>query len=49
MWDRGVVERLEEYLKKYTVACSSKSVEDNFIWAFTSLYRPLVDKDRRLL
>ncbi|KAG2678369.1 hypothetical protein I3760_11G000300 [Carya illinoinensis] len=34
MWDRRVVEQMEEFVGYYTVACSFKMVEDNFLWAF---------------
>ncbi|KAG6652322.1 hypothetical protein CIPAW_06G176400 [Carya illinoinensis] len=34
IWDRRVVEKMEEFIREYTVACSFRSVEDNFMWAF---------------
>ena len=49
MWDKRVVEKIEDFVGEYSVACSFKSVEDNFLWAFASLYGPNVDNDRRLL
>lgn len=31
MWDRRLVEKLQEFVGDYTVACSFRSVEDNFL------------------
>lgn len=31
MWDRRAVEKIEDCLGMYTVACSFRSVSDNFI------------------
>ncbi|KAG2666855.1 hypothetical protein I3760_15G085500 [Carya illinoinensis] len=49
MWDRRVVERMEDFIGKYTVACSFRSVEDNFTWAFAGIYRPNLDSNRSML
>ena len=49
MWDSGVVENLEEAVGHYSVSCRFKNVGDNFEWAFTSVYGPNVDRERRLL
>jgi len=34
MWDRRVVEKVEECIGRYTVACSLRNTGDNFVWAF---------------
>jgi hypothetical protein len=34
MWDRRVVEKREECMGCYTLACSFQNVEDHFEWAF---------------
>jgi hypothetical protein len=34
MWDRKVVEKKEECIGCYTLACSFQNVEDQFEWAF---------------
>jgi hypothetical protein len=34
MWDRRVVEKIEECVGRYTIACSFKNVDDNFVWVF---------------
>ena len=49
MWDSRVVENLEEAVGHYSVSCRFKNVGDNFEWAFTSVYGPNVDRERRLL
>ncbi|KAG6633159.1 hypothetical protein CIPAW_12G029100 [Carya illinoinensis] len=49
MWDRRVVERTEDFMGRYTVACSFKCVSNKFLWAFAGVYGPNPDTDRRLL
>jgi hypothetical protein len=47
MWDRRVVEKIEEYVGRYVVACAFRSVSVNFDWGFPGVYRPNDDGDRR--
>jgi hypothetical protein len=47
MWDRRVVEKREECMGCYTLACSFKNVEDQFEWAFGGVYGPNGDVERR--
>ena len=49
MWDKRVVEKMEEFVGEYTVACSFKMVEDNFLWAFAGIYGPNDDTTRQCL
>ncbi|KAF5467563.1 hypothetical protein F2P56_017374 [Juglans regia] len=49
MWDRRVVEKVEEYIGRYMVACSFKSVSDDFLWAFAGVYGPNLDVNRSIL
>ncbi|KAF5472902.1 hypothetical protein F2P56_009564 [Juglans regia] len=49
MWDRRVVKKVEEYIGRYTIVCSFKSVFDNFLWAFAGVYGPNLDADRGFL
>lgn len=35
MWYKRVVDKLKAFIQDYKVACSSRSVEDNILWAFT--------------
>jgi hypothetical protein len=34
MWDRRVVEKVEQCVGRYTVACSLCDIGDNVVWAF---------------
>jgi exonuclease III len=49
MWDRRVVEKREECVGGYTLACSFKNVEDHFEWVFGGVYGPNGDVERRVL
>ncbi|KAG6667876.1 hypothetical protein CIPAW_01G131400 [Carya illinoinensis] len=49
MWDRRVVEKEEDFIGQYMVACSFKCVSNNFLWTFAGVYGPNLDTDRRLL
>jgi len=49
MWDKRVVEKIEECVGENIVACSFRRVEDGFSWAFAGVYGPNNDCDRRLL
>jgi hypothetical protein len=49
MWDRKVVEKIEEYMGRYVVACAFRSVSVNFEWGFAGVYGPNDDGDRRRL
>jgi hypothetical protein len=44
-----VMEKIEECVKAFFVACSFKNVKDNFEWALATDYGPNVDSDIRLL
>ena len=46
MWDNRVVEKLEEAVGRFSVSCKFKNVVDQFVWAFTGVYRPNCDRDR---
>ena len=49
MWDRQVVEKVEEAVRHFSVSCKFKNVGDQFEWAFTSVYGPNLNKRRRLM
>jgi len=34
MWDMRVVEKIEVHVGEFVVACSFRSVDDDFSWAF---------------
>ena len=47
MWDRRVVEKVEEAVGHFSVSCKFKNVGDQFEWAFTGLYGPNLNKRHR--
>lgn len=49
MWDSMVVEGLDEYIGRYTVACHFKNVMDGFKWGFAGVYGPNEDGTRKEL
>jgi hypothetical protein len=49
MSDRRVVEKVEECVGRYTVACSLHNTGDNVEWAFEGVYGPNDNRDRREL
>jgi exonuclease III len=49
MWDRRVVEKVEDWVGCFTVACSFCSISDDFKWAFAGVYGPNSDNDRLML
>ena len=49
MWDRRVVEKVEEAIGQYSVSCKFQNVEDQFEWAFSGVYSPNADIDRRFM
>ena len=40
MWDRKVVEKVEEAVRHFSVSCKFKNVGDQFEWAFIGVYGP---------
>lgn len=46
MSDRRVVEKIKEFIREYTVACSFKNVAENFLWAFVGVYGSNLDSKR---
>jgi exonuclease III len=49
MWDRRVVEKVEEAIGQYSVTCKFQNVEDQFEWAFSEVYGPNADIDRHFM
>ncbi|XP_041001721.1 uncharacterized protein LOC121247439 [Juglans microcarpa x Juglans regia] len=49
MWDKRVVEAIEECIGDYSVVTLFKNVDDGWEWAFAGSYGPNVDRDRRRL
>lgn len=44
MWDKRVVEKIEDFLGDYVVACLFKNVMDDYQWAFVGVYGPNLDR-----
>jgi hypothetical protein len=40
IWDRWVVEKVEEAVDQFSVSCKFKKVEDHFVWVFSGVYGP---------
>jgi len=49
MWDRRIVEKIDVYVGEFVVACSFRSVADDFSWAFARAYGPNFDAFRSSL
>ena len=49
MWDRRVVEKVEDCVRRFIVVCSFWSVSDKFEQAFAGMYGPNNEYDRKLL
>jgi hypothetical protein len=49
MWDRRVVEKIEDCVGRYVVACLFRSVTENWEWAFAGVYGPNDDGVRSML
>ena len=49
MWDNRVVDKVDEVVGCFSVSCKFKNVADHFVWAFTGVYGPNSDRDRRFL
>ena len=47
MWDKKVVEKLDECVGDYTVATSFTNVEDRYQWSFAGVYGPNTNTERR--
>ena len=49
MWDRRVVEKIEEAVGYFPILCRFKNVSDQFEWAFTGIYGPNLNKKRQFM
>jgi hypothetical protein len=49
MWDRRVVEKIEECVGRFVVACVFRSITENCAWAFAGVYGPNNDGARSIL
>uniref|UniRef100_A0A2N9HE33 Uncharacterized protein n=1 Tax=Fagus sylvatica TaxID=28930 RepID=A0A2N9HE33_FAGSY len=49
MWDKRVVEKVDEAAGYYSLSCKFRNVLDQFEWSFSGVYGPNLDSDRGLL
>jgi hypothetical protein len=49
LWDKRVVEKIENCIGVYTLAIKFTNIEDGSIWAFAWAYGPNHASDRRIL
>ena len=46
MWDKRLVEKVEDAVGLYSVSCKFKNIVDHKVWMFTGVYGPNVDRER---
>jgi hypothetical protein len=49
MWDKRVVEKVDEAAGYYSLSCKFRNVLDQFEWSFSGVYGPNLDRERGLL
>ncbi|KAG6666667.1 hypothetical protein CIPAW_01G048000 [Carya illinoinensis] len=49
LWDKRVVELVEECIGKFSVAVSFKNIQDGWTWALANMYGPNADREKSLL
>jgi len=49
MWDKRIVEKIDVFVGEFVLACSLRSVENDFSWAFAGVYGPNLDALRSSL
>ncbi|KAG6645351.1 hypothetical protein CIPAW_08G116600 [Carya illinoinensis] len=49
MWDKRVVNFMEDYVGEFSLACSFSNVDDDFVWGFAGVYGPNDDSSKKLL
>jgi hypothetical protein len=49
LWDKRVVEKIEDCFGVYSLAVKFRFIEDNTLWAFAGVYGPNHARDRRIL
>lgn len=45
-WDFGVLELLDLEMGDFSILCTFKNCEDDFVWVFTMVYEPSFGKGR---
>jgi exonuclease III len=46
MWDRRVVEKVDEAARYYSLSCKFRNVSNQFKWIFTGVYGPNLESER---
>ena len=49
MWDKRVVEKIEEAMGQFSILCRFKNVSDQFEWAFTGINGPNLNRKRQFI
>jgi exonuclease III len=49
MWDRRVVEKIDEAVGLFSVSCKFRCISDQYEWAFSGVYGPQSNRDRRVM
>lgn len=49
MWDRTVVEKVEEAVGEYSITCKFQNTEDDLNWVYSGVYGPIIDGNIRQL
>jgi hypothetical protein len=49
MWDKRLVEKIEDVVGSFLVSCKFKNVADQNVWMYSGVYGPNVDRERGLL
>jgi exonuclease III len=49
MWDKRLVEKIEDAVGSFSVSCKFKNVADQNVWMYSGVYGPNVDRERGLL
>jgi exonuclease III len=49
MWDKRLVEKIEDAVGLYSVFCKFKNVADQKVWMYTGVYGSNVDRERSLM
>ena len=47
MWDRRVVKKVDEATGHFSLSCKFRCVADQYEWAFSGVYSPQTDRERR--
>jgi exonuclease III len=49
MWDKRVVEKVEEVVGRFSISVTFQNVEDQFVWAFSGVYGPNFTNERQYM